>query len=50
MNRREVVQFVKVVLCVARGLSEAFGEGIFGNFQLCDLNGICYFIRLLNKR
>ena len=44
------MEFVKVVLCVARGLSEAFGEGIFGNFQLCDLNGICYFIRLLNRR
>ena len=42
------MEFVKTVLCVARGLSEAFGEGISGNFQLCDLECICYFISMIN--
>ena len=38
MERRNVL--VKAVLCVASGFSEAFGEGITGNFQLCDLKGV----------
>ena len=38
MERRNVL--VKAVLCVASGFSEAFGEGITGNFQLCDLKGL----------
>ena len=42
MDRRESLEFVQV--CVASGLSEAFSEGISGNFQLCDLKWIFYLI------
>ena len=46
MDRRESLEFVQV--CVASGLSEAFSEGISGNFQLCDLKLILYSPPLIN--